>query len=214
MSGTLLPSSPSKISTQTSNWINKYDKEADTLHQGQDSALEGVRDFGLEEAAYVAARGTVRIVKGAHEEEQTKGYEPGLGMVMREVNGRLIIPGHGPLRPMRVVRERRSAPEISMKSEAETGEVAFRREFLGSSRGRKVKDVYVEEKKDLEEKKDVEGGGQEMPEEVAFRMSFFGSLRGLRDGAIARLGFRKDEKKVTGSDVETDEERPITPKKQ
>lgn len=207
MSGTLADSIE-EINTQTAKWVKKYDQESSTLCRNRASALRGVRDFGLEEAAYFAARGVVKIVEDLdeiYEDEQVQvnedGDEVAIEVEVRGVNGRLIIPGHGRERPMRVVRERRSAPVVGqMEKEME--------EDLGSCRS--GKEGVIDGK--MGEGKDGGVDVQEMPE-AAFKRSFFGSLKGLRDGAVARLGLRKDEKKVVGSDVEADEEKPITPKK-
>lgn len=210
MSGTLT-STTSDINSQTLAWSQKYDQVASTLCQANESASKGIRDFGLEEAAYLGARGEVKIVKGLDElqdEDRVKEYEgvveeDVLEMDGEEMNGRLIIPGHGRERPMRVVRERRSAPVVGQK-EKETKVDEFRGRFLGSWRGGKESEV--------DGRADDGGHGEEIPD-GAYKRSLFGSLRGLRDGAIARLGFRKDEKRVVGSDMETDEERPVQPNK-
>lgn len=207
------------IDTQIPGWVHKYDTEAAMLCQANESAAIGVRDFGLEESAYLAARRVVKIVKGLDElreediireyQDRIREYEDRIRVCedvedaeeaedveeMRGLNGRVIIPSREGEGPMRVIRERRSTSvEVQVKQDGseETDEDVSRSGVNG--------------------KMDEEERVEEMPK-GALKRSFFGSLKGLRDGAIARLGFRKNEKKSVESDVETGEGKPLKTKK-
>ncbi|RDI87360.1 hypothetical protein Vi05172_g2700 [Venturia inaequalis] len=207
------------IDTQIRGWVHKYDTEAAMLCQANESAAIGVRDFGLEESAYLAARRVVKIVKGLDElreedvireyQDRIREYEDRIRVCedvedaedaedveeMRGLNGRVIIPSREGEGPMRVIRERRSTSvEVQVKQDGseETDEDVSRSGVNG--------------------KMDEEERVEEMPK-GALKRSFFGSLKGLRDGAIARLGFRKNEKKSVESDVETGEGKPLKTKK-
>ncbi|QDS72898.1 hypothetical protein FKW77_007737 [Venturia effusa] len=215
-------------------WTQKYDEAAQILHQNQASALAGVRDFGLEESAYLMARGEVQLIKGLDEIEdvQGNGSEENSEPEVIELSDRLIIPGDGVLNPMRVVRERRSAPTI-MDGQGNAGEAVFGRRFLENRRAERMGDVdgrvgdvngKVDDVDgnlgDVDGQTDAEVSVEEMPE-APLKKNFFGGLRGLRDGAIARLGFRKDEKRgveldghLNGHlDGEMDGEASMAPKK-
>jgi hypothetical protein len=84
MSGAANTSDLSNIS-RIESWIKKYDEEAATLLRGQESAPEGVRDFGLEQAAYLKVRGKMVEKwlngvekRGVGEDEEDKVEEPKL----------------------------------------------------------------------------------------------------------------------------------------
>lgn len=149
MSGTL-SSLEEGIEAATQRRIKGYDEEAEFLIRGQVSAREGVRDFGVEHAAYLATRGKVDEVKIEIEE---------------------------------VVGE-----EKTDREDGEDGEIA---RTHSPRRVRAIKEVDKEEEP---VQQDVNGEPKKESEAEKRPITPIKEwLWKLRDGAIARLGFRKGD---------------------